>query len=282
MDKEEMLEQTNETENVELQTTEEIEEVAKNTVEIAENDAEDTEATDKKSFKDLLKENPEYQQELNDMMKDRLKKQKSKIERDYTEKYGRLETVVNVGLGTSDVEEATKKLTDFYKKKGINIPDAPRYSERDIEVLANAEAEDIISDGYDEIVTEVERLAEIGVDNMTPRDKIVFTKLATERQKLEDEKSLASIGVSRNAINDAEFKNFAEKLNPSLSLKEKYEMYLEMKPKKNIEKIGSMKSGQANKVKEYYTAEEIMRMTDEELEDPRVWEAVRKSMTGQS
>lgn len=277
------LEQTN-IENVEAQTTEEIEEEvveAEQTTEEVDVQEEATTEAEKKSLRDLLKESPEYQEELNEMMKDRLRKQKNKIERDYTEKYGRLETVVNVGLGTNSIEEATTKLTDFYKKKGINIPDAPRYSERDIEVLANAEAEDIISYGYTDIVSEVERLAEIGVDNMTPRDKIVFTKLANERQKLEDEKALASIGVGRKAIEDAEFKEYAKKLNPNLSLKEQYEMYVAQKPKKNVEKMGSMKSGPV-KVKEYYTPEEIERLTDEDLDNPQVWEAVRKSMTGQS
>lgn len=272
------LEQTN-IENVETQTTEENEEVVEQPFE-QEEVVETTEA-ERKSLRDLLKESPEYQEELNDMMKDRLRKQKNKIERDYTEKYGRLETVVNVGLGTNSIEEATNKLTDFYKKKGITIPDTPKYSERDIEVLANAEAEDIISYGYEDIVSEVERLAEIGVDSMTPREKIVFTKLANERQKLEDEKNLASIGISRKAIEDAEYKEFAEKLNPNLSLKDKYEMYLKFKPKKEFEKMGSMTSG-PTKVKEYYTPEEIERLTDEDLDNPLVWEAVRKSMTGQS
>ena len=58
-------------------------------------------------------------------------------------------------------------------------------------------------------------------------------------------------------------------------------MYVAQKPKKNVEKMGSMKSGPV-KVKEYYTPEEIERLTDEDLDNPQVWEAVRKSMTGQS
>ena len=275
MEENEMLEQTNEAENVETQTTEETEVIA-DTPEQGEEAQEP-----KKTLKELLEESPEYQSEFNDLMKNRLDRQKNKIERDYTEKYGRLETIVNTGLGTNSVEEAANKLTEFYEKKGVKIPETPKYSSKDIEVLANAEADDIIASGYDEIVNEVERLAEIGVDKMTQRDKVIFTKLANERKKLDDEKSLASIGVNKKEVETKEFQEFASKLNPSLSLKDKYEMYLQLKPKPKIEKMGSMKSGKPE-VKEFYTADEISRLTEEDLDDPKVWEAVRRSMTGQS
>ena len=43
-----------------------------------------------------------------------------------------------------------------------------------------------------------------------------------------------------------------------------------------------MQSGATSKVKDYYTAEEIERLTDEDLDNDAVWEAVRKSMTGQA
>ena len=119
----------------------------------------------------------------------------------------------------------------------------------------------------------------IMLDNMTPQDKIIFSKLAKERTRLEEEKDLKSIGVTEL---DDEFKEFAKKLNPSLSMKEKYEMYSKLNPKKKGEPMGSMKTGQANKVKEYYSADEIARLTDEDLDNPKVWEAVRRSMTGQS
>ena len=117
---------------------------------------------------------------------------------------------------------------------------------------------------------------------MTQRDKVIFSKIASERQRIEEEKALASIGVGKDAINEQDFKDFAEKLNSSLSLKEKYEMYLQFKPKKEFKQIGSMKNGAANKVKDHYSTEEIERLTLDDLDNPEVWEAVRKSMTGQN
>lgn len=257
------------TENVEL-TTEEIVEV------------EGTEATDPVEEQPTEPIETFTKEQVDEMIAKKLARKEAKIRREYENKYLRLETVVNTGLGTSNVEESTQKLEEFYKRKGIAIPDAPSYSERETELLANGEAEDIIDAGFDEVVEEVERLASIGLENMSPRDKIIFHRLATYREAEQQERDLRSIGVSKNEINSEEFKEFANKLNPSLSLKEKYEMYSQMKPKKNIRQIGSVKSGMASQVKDHYSPEEIARMTDEELDDPRVWEAVRKSMTGQS
>ncbi len=265
------------TENTEQQTVEENVEEA--TLEEATEEVQPEEVVEEPKEELFTKE------QVDEMLAKKLSRKTNKIRDDirkeYEKKYSKLETVVNVGLGTNNIEEATQKLTDFYEKKGIKIPEEPKYSERDIEVLANAEAEDIISNGdFKELEDEVDRLAEIGLDKMDQREKILFKRLAEERQRVNDEKALASIGVSKDSINDIEFKEFAEKLNPNLSTKEKYEMYLKFKPKPKVEQIGSMKNGQPNKVKDHYTAEEIKLLTDEDLANEEVWSAVRRSMTG--
>ena len=114
---------------------------------------------------------------------------------------------------------------------------------------------------------------------MSKSDKHIFLKLKQEADRITNENELKSIGITE--LPD-DFKEFATKLNPSLSMKEKYEMYTKLNPKKKGEMMGSMKSGQANKVRDYYSSDEIEKMTLEDLDDPRVWEAVRKSMTGQN
>ena len=219
---------------------------------------------------------------VDELLPRKLERAKSKMQREYMEKYGRTETVLKAGLGVESIEQATDKLAEFYTSKGINIPTENTYSEQDLAILANAEANDIINSGYEDLVEEVDRLAEKGANNMTAREKLVFTKLAEERKRQESIKELAQIGVKPEALNDSDYINFANMLNPSLSAKEKYEKYLEFKPKAKVETIGSMKSGQKDKVKDYYTEDEISRMSLEDLRDPRVWEAVRKSMTGQN
>ena len=255
------------TENVE-QTTEEIAEV--------EGVQEDVQEQPEEAVKTFT------QEQVDEMIAKKVARQKAKIEREYKNKYSRLETVVNTGLGTNSVEESTTKLEEFYKRKGIDIPGTPVYSDREAELIANGEADDIIDAGFDEVIEEVDRLASIGVENMTHKDKVLFRKLATYRTEKEQEIELRSTGISKEMIESEEFKDFTSKLNPNLSLKEKYEMYSQMKPKKEYKQIGSVKSGMASQVKDHYTAEEISRMTDEELDDPRVWEAVRRSMTSQN
>lgn len=255
----------NETENVEL-TTEEIE------------DVETPEEEPKEELQEPVEEMiPKSKAE--EMVKKRLLRQENKLRKEYAKKYGRLETVVNAGLGTESTEEAVNKLTEFYESKGINIPNEPRYSDRDLEVLASAEADEIISSGYDDIVEEVDRLAQLDVNSMSQREKLVFTKLANARKSIEEEKELESIGVSKKDLESEEFKEFIKDLNPSLSLKRKYELYQKNKPKEEIKQIGSLQSGKSKDVKEYYSDKEISKMTLEDLDNDEVWEAVRRSMT---
>lgn len=220
-------------------------------------------------------------EQVDEMIAKKLARKEAKIRREYENKYSRLETVVNTGLGTTNVEESTQKLEEFYKKRGINIPSTPTYTERETELIANGEAQDIINAGFDEVVEEVDRLAEIGVENMTQRDRIMFTKLATYRQEVEQENDLRALGISKEEINNPEFKDYSKKLNPELSLKEKYEMYSQVKPKKEIRQIGSVKSGMTNQIKDHYTQEEIAKLSLDDLNDDQVWEAVRNSMTNQ-
>ena len=220
-------------------------------------------------------------EKVDELLPRKLERAKSKLQREYQERYGRTETVLNAGLGTTNIDDATKKLSDFYKAKGINIPDEPRYSEADLKVLANAEANEIINSSYEDLVEEVDRLADKGIDKMTAREKLVFTKLAEERQRQESVRDLAQIGVKPEALKNSEFVEFANKLNPSLSAKEKYEMYMKFKPKPKVETIGSMKGATSkdNGVKDFYTYEESLKFTKKDFDrNPELFKAVEKSM----
>lgn len=259
----------NETENVEL-TTEEMQE-----------EGVLTESEGQEPVQNVEQPLMFTKEQVDEMIAKKLARKENKIRKEYENKYSRLETVLNTGLGTETVEEATEKLSGFYTQKGIKIPEAPKYTDREIEVLANAEAEDIISGGYDEVVEEVDRLASIGIDNMSSREKQVFSRLASERTRLEQERDLASIGVGSEAIESKEFKDFASKLNPNLSLKEKYEMYSQFNPKPKGKPIGSMKGNisKDNGVKDFYTYEESLQFTREELDrNPELFKALEKSM----
>ncbi len=249
--------------------------------EVAENVETTTEETPKtysqEEFDAAL--NERLNQKLDEIMPKKMARREAKIRKEYEKKYGDLENVLRAGTGKENVEEITSTFKDFYQKKGIQIQEKPNYSDRDIEVLARAEAEDIISYGFDEVVEEVERLAKIGAANMDKREKAIFKTLAEYRQSMERNHELSRIGVPADVYNSKEFNDFASKFNHTVSVAEIYEMYKGKQPKKNIKPMGSMKQAQ-NAPKDYYTPEEIERLTMDDLDDPAVWEKVRRSMTG--
>ncbi len=259
------------TENVEEQATEELVDGAKTpTTEEVENVEEPTptEPVEKTYTK----------AELTEKIDNAVRRREAKLRREYEEKYSRVENVLNAGLGTSNIEEATTKLTDFYKQKGINIPSEPRYSQRDIEVLANAEAKDIISSGLEEVIEEVDRLADKGLENMTPREKIIFKSLAEHRQKQERINELASIGVKEDVLLSKDFQEYASQFKENVPISKVYELWNKSQPKPEIEQIGSMKNTAPSKVKDYYTPAEARRLSSKDLDDPNVMAAVEKSM----
>ena len=262
----------NETENVEGQTTEENVPMAEGETETI-NAIEESKPEEKPKQDNLL-----TKEQVDEMIAKKLARKEDKIRKEYEKKYGKLESVINAGLGTNNTDEALEKLTDFYTKKGINIPTQASYTDRDIEILARDDARDIISLGYDEMVEEGERLAKLG-NNMSKREKLCLEILTKEMKNIEDEKDLSAIGVSPDALKDSDYQDFASKLNPSLSVKEKYEMYLKFKPKPKVETMGSMKSVvPKTDVKEYYTPEEVSKLSMKDLDDPKVMAAVEKSM----
>ena len=252
----------NETENVELPTEEVV--VTEEVIEQPKTYTED-----------------ELNARVDELLAKKIARKEARIRKEYDKKYGKLENVLRAGTGEDDLNTITNTLSNFYTKKGIQIPTEPTYSESDMKVLANAEAQSIIDSGFDEVVEEVDRLAELGVDNMTSREKLVFTKLAEYRKSEQDRKDLAKSGVSEAALEDKEFIEFAEKLNPNMSTKEKYEMYTQYKPKPKVETMGSMKNTTSNDtgVKDFYTRDEALKFTKKDFDkNPALFKAVENSM----
>lgn len=220
-------------------------------------------------------------EEVNAIVGRKLARQESKIRKEYDKKYGQLESVLKAGTGKENVEEMTNTFRDFYEKKGIPMPTEPSYSAKDIEVLAGAEADEIIGYGFEEVVEEVDRLASLGIENMSPKEKEVFRRLAEYRQSTEKGRELAKIGVTEDVYNSNEFKAFASKFSSNTPVTEIYEIFNKMQPRKPVQPMGSMRNEVEPKVKDFYTQEEIAKLTDADLDDENVWNAVRRSMTGQ-
>ncbi len=242
------------------------------TEEVAENVEQTTEETPVKTY---------TQEEVDAIVGKAKARTRAKIEKDYQRKYGGLEEVLKAGTGKESVEEMTDTFAEFYRKKGIQIPEAPNYSAKDIDVLAKAEAQEIINAGFDDVVEEVERLTAVGAANMTAREKALFKVLAEHRQSAERGRELNKIGVTEDVYNSQEFKDFAGKFNPSTPIRDIYDIYAKTQPKKEIKTMGSMKNNNSgdNGVKEFYTRDEALRFTKADFDkNPALFAAVEKSM----
>lgn len=220
------------------------------------------------------------QEEMNDIMGKRLARQEAQIRKEYDKKYGQLEEVLKAGTGKESVEEVTDTFTKFYESKGVKINKKPEFTSKDIEVLARADADDVINAGYDDVVEEVDRLSKVDDAKLTDREKAVLKMLSEHRQNTERNMELSKIGVSEDVYNSKEFTDFAGKFATDTPITDIYDIYRKMNPQKEVRTMGSMKQGKSVGVKDYYSQEDIERLSEEDLDNPKVWEAVRRSMTG--
>lgn len=206
----------------------------------------------------------------------------AKIRKEYETKYGDLEHVLRAGTGKQSVGEITDTLTKFYESKGVKLPEKPIYSDKDIEVLAKADAADTISSGYEDVVEEVDRLSKLGLENMTARDKAYFKVLAEHRQKAERQNELSKIGVTEDVYNSKEFQDFASMFNPTVPIAEIHKHFVKSQPKKEIKPMGSMtnKTSEDGTVKDFYTRDEALQFTKADFDkNPALFKAVQESMT---
>jgi hypothetical protein len=204
----------------------------------------------------------------------------AKIRKEYEREYGELVEVLKTGTGKDSVEEITGTFRDFYTKKGVQFAQKPAYTDKDNAILAQAEADEIIRSGYEDVVEEVDRLASIGIENMTAREKAVFRALAEHRQNAERSNELAQMGVTEDVYNSQEFKDFMGMFNPNTPISKIYETFAKTQPKKEIKTMGSMKhTAVESAVKEYYSPDEAKRFSQAELDkNPALFKAIVNSM----
>ena len=277
MEELEMLEQTNETENVETETTEEIQDEGIELTDTAEAEAEEKEEV-KKTLKQLLSEDEEYQEQFNTMMKTRLER----AERNYQKKmagYKDVDNVLRKTLNIAEDADVSQELRNYYSNEGIELPEryTPGLSSKEIEALAQIDVSEIEEDGHEAMVTEANRLATIGYKNLNEREKIVFNSLAEKLTKAKEEQELLKIGAKKELLNDESFKEFRKNFASNASIEFVYGLYTNQKPKKQFESAGSMKNISTDNKKTMFSDEDILKMTDEELEAN--WDAIRKFQT---
>ena len=221
------------------------------------------------------------QSQLDEIVGKRLARNSAKIRKEYDRKYGDLEAVLKAGTGKESVEEMTDTFKTFYESKGIKLPEKPNYSDKDLEVLAAADAKDVINSGDEDVTEELNRLTDVGFDNMTAREKAYFKVLAEHRQNTERHKELSKIGVTDDVYNSREFQEFASKFNSNTPIADIYSIYTKTQPKKEIKPMGSMtnKTSEDGTIKDFYTRDEALKFTKADFDkSPELFKAVQDSM----
>ena len=190
--------------------------------------------TEESQVVDTPPEKTYTESEVNDIVGRKLARNSAKIRKEYDKEYGELVDVLRAGTGKESVKDIKDSFAEFYATKGIKLHEKPTYTDKDVEVLAKADAAEIIGYGLDEVVEEVDRLAEIGIENMTAREKAYFKVLAEHRQKTERQNELSKIGVTDDVYNSKEFQDFASKFNPKTPIADIYSIYAKTQPKKKL------------------------------------------------
>ena len=229
-------------------------------------------------------ENPKMysQEELGGIVENRLSRERAKIGKAHDREvadYKELAEIVMAGTGAKSVSEAKDTLRGFYTDKGVPMPQRSEFSDKDIEILARADAEEYIQSGYDDVAEEVARLAAKG-DAMTPREKARYQHLDDYRKKAELGRELAGIGVTEDVYNSKEFQEFAGQFNSNIPGKDIYDIYSKT-IKKPIKPMGSMKStAPETGVKDFYSYQEAKQFSRRDLDrNPALFRAVMDSMS---
>jgi hypothetical protein len=221
------------------------------------------------------------QEEVDAIVGKKIARTKARIEKDYDRKYGDLMDTLRAGTGKESIEEVKDTFQKFYASKGIKMPQKPSYSARDVETLGKADADEIIRNGYEDVVEEVERLTAIGADKMSAREKAAFKILAEHRQSAEKTNELKTLGIPEDVVNSKDFSDFAAKFNPGTPMKDVYDIYNRANPRKTFKTMGSMKNHETGDkgVKDFYTPEEARKFTKKDFDNnPALFKAVENSM----
>jgi hypothetical protein len=145
----------------------------------------------------------------------------------------------------------------------------------------------------DEVIAEVEHLLEKrnnSPQSFSTADNVRLTELnnAYSRIRYQRDVSVAEKFCSENGldfnnlVNDTDFIDFAKDLNVPISTAvKKYARFTKAKEpaKTQPASTGSVKDNSGITEKEYYSPEEVDKLTSAQLDNPKIWEAVRKSMT---
>lgn len=219
----------------------------------------------------------EFNKAVNEAADRRVARKMKKYEREM-DKYKDTENVLKSQVGGENIDEINENLRKLYTDNGVELP--ARYVSEDkdyIRYQAERDSKDIIAEGYETIKEEAGKLANQGYDNLSEKDRLIFNNLVDELNREDDVKALKGLNIDPSILEDADFIEFRNQFNRGTSISKIYDMYSGTKEETEIKTPGDLSNNSSTFEKEFFTDEEIEKMTDEELEAN--WEKVRKSQT---
>lgn len=269
------------TENTEAQTVEEMEEGIELT---------DTAETEKETVEETKEEQPKGRfmtdEEIDNLVMKKVNRRMAKFEAQKEKElsvYKDTENVLMSALGANNIDEANQKLRKFYENEGYKLPEVykPGLTSREVEVLARADAQDFIDDGYESMVNEANRLASKKYENLNERERVIFNTLAEKLTEENNRRELLQLGAKEDILKNVEFIKFQKQFNSNTPIKDIYSLYLKTQPLPKVENPGSMKNKSSqNDIKDFYTPEEASRFTRKDFDKhPGLLEAIERSMT---
>ena len=205
-------------------------------------------------------------------------REKSKMEKAY-EKQSELVKLLQEQTQTNSIDDL---LDVTYQNYGV---ERPVYTNpKDDEILGQYDAKEILALDDVSIEEEANRLA--GLDR-TAREQATFMELSkyltNKKQENKRKQEIQEAGIDDETLNNEEFKSFVSKFRDDVSLKDIYEDFKKMQPKKEKPfNPGSAKGtteSNKNEVKEFYTYEESLKFTREDFDkNPALYKAVCDSM----
>lgn len=274
-----------------------IQEDIKEEQEVLEQDTEETDGTDEPEEEGIeLKDTTEKPLPIDEsIIKKRearaIKKTERKYEKELAElknkmsKYEKLENTMKLGTGKENLDEIITETTEFYKEQGIEIPDTEvktqTLKEKEIEILATAEANEILELDIEDIEEEANAMAKKGYKNMTNREKLVFDKVCQTLKSRKEEKVLVEELGAENVIKDARFQELRSKYTGDV--KEVYELYTKLYGEDKSSNAGSLENTTPTDDKDYYTESEAIKKLDklspsELAKNPKLLDKLKNSM----
>lgn len=265
-------------ENVDL--VEEVEDVIDtSTDDVVETEQQDTKTYSEEELQSKLEELRVQMKEDNQKAwNKRWGQEKSKMEREFAKKQEAIDLFMNQ-TKTNSIDDL---LDTAYEEYGVERPRNQR-SQEDEEILGKHDAKSILELDDDFIEEEAERLSNL---KRNAREEATFMELGRyltdKKEKAKLEKEIKENGIDESLLNNQDFKDFRSKFNKETSLADIVNIYSSTQ-KAQVEKkqkpfsAGSSTGKVIKEESEFFTEDEFMALTAEDLKNPKIYEKAMKS-----